>query len=138
MSVKCCPKCGVVVSNASKCPYCHCILESYSSVSANWSDSSKSFFLEASLDKFADDTLLDSIAQKSNCSCGTSLAVGDHKIEIRGSDCNIAAVFYCPRCNSGPVKIAKDVLNSVCRLWNDIEEISITSDGFYLKRKNEK
>lgn len=120
-----CPGCGV---RASQIPA--------SSYSAEWKDKKKEFLAEieitdaADLDPVTRANLPQFIADRSWCSCGCTLTLGDFKLTNKGSKLRFVGSFYCSKCNSRPKSLGRLVVSAISK----IKRFKLGTDGIEVEK----
>jgi hypothetical protein len=78
------------------------------------------------------------IAQDSRCSCGSSLAPGDHDVSVQGPRASFRGTFRCPRCRDSGSNALSKVRTSIASIWRQIVRVKVGPTGLEFERSPEK
>lgn len=75
------------------------------------------------------------IAENSRCSCGETLRLGNHSLNVHRNVVVLTGLFFCDLCGGeGRAALAK-IRDAIGRLWNQITKIKIGPTGVELQKK---
>lgn len=76
------------------------------------------------------------IAERSRCSCGSTLTAGDHNVSLTGNQGTFRGTFRCPRCGESGRGALAAIRKSIGSAWRQIVRIKIGPTGFEFEKSS--
>jgi hypothetical protein len=147
----CCHMCGglgyvdgVTTASRTRCPMCGATMHGTSAYDLTWDAKKRRFDLHfalptPNLGEFTSDLagrLPGLIAERSLCSCGSSLVVDSHKVTLRDGQVSFQGSFHCPRCSERGSGAIAALQQSIGLLWRTLVRAKRGDSGIEFEGKN--
>jgi hypothetical protein len=78
------------------------------------------------------------IAERSRCSCGSSLVLGDHKVSIDGMHGSFQGSFLCSRCRESAGGALATLRRGFASFWRQIVRVKVGPTGLEFEKSADK